>query len=56
MAVSSTETEAYRFDLIQGDEIVMDPAPVLRAVVSDFRQNIPPGTFQDDSMLPSPIA
>ena len=45
MAVSSTETEAYRFDLIQGDEIVMDPAPVLRAVVSDFRQNIPPGTI-----------
>jgi len=45
MAVSSTDAEAYRFDLSQGDEIVMDPAPVLRAIVSDFRHNIPPGTI-----------
>ncbi len=29
--------------LIQGDEIVMDPAPVFRAIVSDFRQNSPAG-------------
>jgi hydrogenase maturation protein HypF len=39
--VSSTADRGYPFDLIDSDALVIDPAPALRAVVSDLRAGVP---------------
>src|SRR4030095_12421482 len=49
MASDPVTTEAYRFDLSNGeegsDELIMDPAPVFRSIVSDITRGISAGTI-----------
>src|SRR5262249_15776584 len=33
--------ERYHFELVEGNEIVIDPAPVLQAAVADLRGHVP---------------
>jgi hydrogenase maturation protein HypF len=45
MASDPRTTDAYEFGLIDGDEIVMDPAPVFHSIVRDIRRDTPLGVI-----------
>ena len=38
-------TATYKFDIKAGEPVLVDPAPVLRAVIADQRAAVPPGVI-----------